>query len=68
MLAQIIELLTLIVCSVLLVIYYSDTEVKLYVKILVAISWSLSFLILLILPLDISYVHMPSYRLSRTRS
>ena len=56
MIAEIIELVALLFTTIALVIYYSDSQVKLYVKILVTISWMTSFLIILILPLDISYV------------
>jgi hypothetical protein len=62
MIAQIIELIVLVITTIVLVIYYSDSDVKIFVKIVVAISWAMSFLIILILPADIAYVKLNSFR------
>lgn len=53
MIAYWIELSLLIVATFLLVRRYSEEEVPLYVKGLVWISWSLTFIVIMILPLDI---------------
>lgn len=53
MIGWLIELGLLMASVVLLVRYYSEQEAPLYVRILVALSWLLSFVILLVLPLDL---------------
>lgn len=53
MIAYWIELALLIVATFLLVRRYSEDEVPLYVKGLVWLSWALTFIIIMILPLDI---------------
>ena len=53
MIGYLLELAGLLIAVVLLVHYYSEKEASMYVKVLVAVSWLLNFVILLILPLDI---------------
>lgn len=53
MIEYVVELVALLLIVLLLVQLYSEAEVGLYVKALVFVSWSLSFVIILILPLDI---------------
>lgn len=68
MIGEIIELVALLCSTVALVVYYSDAEVKLYVKVIVAFSWVTSFLIILILPIDISSVRSWLFRHLRGKS
>lgn len=53
MIGYLLELALLLISVVLLVRYYSESEAPLYVRVLVGVSWLLSFVILLVLPLDI---------------
>ena len=62
MIAQIIELIVLVAATIILVLYYADSDVKIFVKIVISISWAMSFLIILILPADIAYVTLYLFR------